>query len=105
MSTLNDGLSTQDAFLERYQQVRVFTEELCKPLEIEDYVIQSMPDVNPTKWHIGHTSWFFETFILSKPIPIICHCIHSTHTYLTPTTCLLGNVTVNLSRVFCLDPP
>ncbi|MBV7327253.1 ergothioneine biosynthesis protein EgtB [Chloroflexi bacterium TSY] len=69
MPTLNDELSTQDAFLERYQQVRGFTEELCEPLEKEDYVIQSMPDVSPTKWHIGHTSWFFETFVLAEAYP------------------------------------
>jgi len=49
-----------------YTEVRNFTEQLCKPLVTEDYVIQSMPDVSPMKWHIAHTSWFFETFVLSK---------------------------------------
>ena len=49
---------------ERFLRVRRFTEALCKPLVPEDYVIQSMPDVSPTKWHLAHTSWFFETFIL-----------------------------------------
>ncbi len=53
------------AFLSTRQQ----TEELCRPLQIEDYVIQSMPDVSPAKWHLGHTSWFFETFLLSKYLP------------------------------------
>jgi len=52
-----------------YQSVRNFSEELSRPLAIEDYVIQSMPDVSPTKWHLAHTSWFFETFILSKANP------------------------------------
>ena len=46
--------------------VRNFSETLCKPLVTEDYVIQSMPDVSPTKWHLAHTTWFFETFILYK---------------------------------------
>jgi len=46
----------------------LFSEELAKPLKTEDYVIQSMPDVSPTKWHLGHVSWFFEAFILSKAI-------------------------------------
>ncbi|MEM1093435.1 MAG: ergothioneine biosynthesis protein EgtB [Bacteroidota bacterium] len=49
-----------------FQRVRSFSERLCAPLETEDYVVQSMPDVSPTKWHLAHTTWFFETFILSK---------------------------------------
>jgi len=50
----------------KYQTVRAFSEQLCEPLETEDFVIQSMPDVSPTRWHLAHTSWFFETFLL-KP--------------------------------------
>ena len=52
-----------------YSRVRKFSEELTTPLETEDYVIQSMPDVSPTKWHLAHTSWFFETFVLSEVTP------------------------------------
>jgi ergothioneine biosynthesis protein EgtB len=63
-SDIND----RSELLSKFNTVRSFTEKLCKPLEIEDYVIQSMPDVSPTKWHLGHTSWFFETFILEKAI-------------------------------------
>jgi hypothetical protein len=48
----------------RYQSVRAFTEQLCAGLEPEDFVVQSMSDVSPTKWHLAHTSWFFENFIL-----------------------------------------
>ena len=48
-----------------YAPVRARTEELCLPLEVEDYVVSSMPDVSPTKWHLAHTSWFFETFVLA----------------------------------------
>lgn len=50
----------------RYRQVRDFTEQLCEPLEIEDYVVQSMPDASPAKWHLAHTTWFFETFLLER---------------------------------------
>ena len=59
-------LSHRESLKEHYNRVRAFTESLCEPLVPEDYVIQSMSDVSPTKWHLAHTSWFFETFIL-KP--------------------------------------
>jgi ergothioneine biosynthesis protein EgtB len=54
---------------ERYRRVRSFSETLCETLVAEDYVIQSMPDVSPTKWHLAHTSWFFETFVLGPAVP------------------------------------
>jgi ergothioneine biosynthesis protein EgtB len=50
--------------IERFRQIRDFTTRLCRGLEPEDCVVQSMPDVSPTKWHLAHTSWFFETFVL-----------------------------------------
>jgi ergothioneine biosynthesis protein EgtB len=50
--------------IERFRQVRDFTTRLCQGLEPEDCVVQSMPDVSPTKWHLAHTTWFFETFVL-----------------------------------------
>jgi ergothioneine biosynthesis protein EgtB len=53
-------------FLERYKIVRKRTEDICKPLETEDFVVQPIADVSPPKWHIGHTTWFFETFILKR---------------------------------------
>ena len=49
----------------RYDEVRRATESLCAPLETEDYVVQSMPDASPAKWHLAHTTWFFETFVLA----------------------------------------
>jgi ergothioneine biosynthesis protein EgtB len=54
---------------QRYRAVRAFTESLCSGLATEDYVVQSMPDVSPTKWHLAHTSWFFETFLLQPHLP------------------------------------
>ena len=50
----------------RYQAIRKQTEYLCRPLEPEDYVIQTIENVSPTKWHLAHTSWFFETFVLKE---------------------------------------
>ncbi|MEO6838171.1 MAG: ergothioneine biosynthesis protein EgtB [Ginsengibacter sp.] len=49
---------------EKYKAIRNYTEEICKPLLTEDYVGQPIADVSPPKWHIGHVTWFFETFIL-----------------------------------------
>ncbi len=50
--------------LEKYNIVRKHTESICKPLKTEDYVVQPIVDVSPPKWHIGHTTWFFENFVL-----------------------------------------
>ncbi len=47
-----------------YRATRDRTLNLCSSLEQEDYVVQSMPDVSPTKWHLAHTTWFFEQFVL-----------------------------------------
>jgi ergothioneine biosynthesis protein EgtB len=55
--------------LDRYQQVRQISKKICQPLAIEDYTIQSMPDVSPPKWHLAHTTWFFETFVLLPHLP------------------------------------
>lgn len=61
--------STVLSLQEQYQQVRQLSDRICKPLAIEDYGVQSMPDVSPPKWHLAHTSWFFETFLLSPYLP------------------------------------
>src|SRR2546421_1318890 len=78
-------LSVQGAssayFVEQYQSVRHFTEHLCEPLVTEDYVIQSMPDASPTKWHLAHTTWFFETFTL-KPAMADYRTLHPQYVYL-----------------------
>ena len=54
-----------DSLQHRFLEVRRQTESLCQPLETEDYVVSTMTDVSPTKWHLAHTSWFFETFVLA----------------------------------------
>ena len=50
--------------LKRYQRLRRATEALTRSLTPEDMGAQSMPDASPTKWHLAHTTWFFETFML-----------------------------------------
>ena len=53
---------------EHYRQVRAATLALCSRLAPEDYVVQSMPEASPAKWHLAHTSWFFEEFVLQQAI-------------------------------------
>jgi ergothioneine biosynthesis protein EgtB len=55
--------------VQAYREVRRTSEELCAPLQPEDYVLQAMPDASPPKWHLAHTTWFFETFLLQPHQP------------------------------------
>ena len=52
--------------LTAYQQVRAYTDELCDPLEVEDFIPQPVVDVSPAKWNIAHTTWFFEEMVLKR---------------------------------------
>ncbi len=54
------------AWAARYDATRALTERLARPLSAEDQAVQSMPDASPTKWHLAHVSWFFETFLLKR---------------------------------------
>ena len=65
--TRRTGIRRAEA-LAQYRSVRALTEALAAPLSAEDQVVQSMPDVSPTKWHRAHTTWFFETFVLSPDL-------------------------------------
>jgi ergothioneine biosynthesis protein EgtB len=58
-----------DSLLEFFLETRKHSEQICQPLEIEDYVVQPVADVSPPKWHLGHTTWFFEAFILKTHMP------------------------------------
>ena len=52
----------------RYRAVRAATERLAEPLSAEDCAAQSMLEASPTKWHLAHTSWYFETFVLESAV-------------------------------------
>ncbi len=52
------------SLLEQYRTVRKASEAICRPLQKEDYVVQPIVDVSPPKWHLGHTTWFWEAFVL-----------------------------------------
>jgi len=66
---VNADPQSPEELIRYYQSVRSFTERMCEPMVNEDYVIQSMPDVSPTKWHLAHVTWFFETFVLGNNYP------------------------------------
>jgi ergothioneine biosynthesis protein EgtB len=68
-------------FIHSYQNTRKLTEQLCAPLVTEDYVVQSIEDVSPPKWHLAHTTWFFETFILAQHDPHY-KIFHESYAYL-----------------------
>ena len=63
------ALLEKPVLISQFQRVRSQTEDLCLPLEIEDYQIQPMADASPPKWHLAHVTWFFETFVLAKYSP------------------------------------
>jgi len=65
----------------RYSRIRRVSLEICEPLQTEDFVVQSMPDASPTKWHLAHTSWFFEQFLL-KPLLAGYRAFHPDFEYL-----------------------
>jgi len=84
LSTQKNNKKSVYRLHQAFNDIRAESEAICEPLEVEDYGIQTMPDVSPPKWHLAHTSWFFETFIL-KPYfsnyktfdPLFAHLFNS----------------------------
>lgn len=69
LSVTPERFERRDWLRQRYQQVRSFSDHLCETLTPEDCVVQSMPDASPVRWHLAHTTWFFETFVLKVADP------------------------------------
>src|SRR3954462_15352357 len=59
---------SRTALAERFARVRARSLALAEPLSAEDQCVQSMPDASPTKWHLAHTSWFFEAVVLAPHV-------------------------------------
>jgi ergothioneine biosynthesis protein EgtB len=69
LTLVNDTPDNDMRFVSRYNSVRTLTEKLAEPLGPEDQCVQSMADASPTKWHLAHTTWFFETLVLMHHAP------------------------------------
>lgn len=66
--TLTIGSVKQDQLFLLFKEVRLHTEQICEPLQPEDFVVQPIVDVSPPKWHLAHTTWFFENFVLKGQV-------------------------------------
>jgi len=65
-TTVSAGPFQTSSLIEQFRSVRARTEHICRSMETEDYVLQSMTDCSPIRWHLAHTTWFFETFVLAE---------------------------------------
>lgn len=68
-TTNHDNVETRHQAWIRYQHIRQASTQLCQPLAIEDYGLQTTVEASPPKWHLAHVSWFFETFLLKPYLP------------------------------------
>ena len=64
MNANANAAARNELLARRFRAIRNITARLCDPLSAEDCAAQSMPDASPAKWHLAHTTWFLETFVL-----------------------------------------
>lgn len=69
MGFVSRQFSRIDADLQKFESVRLTTEKICQPLLEEDFLLSATQDTSPPKWHLAHTTWFFENFVLRKFLP------------------------------------
>src|ERR1700721_414109 len=69
MTPVTATTESAGGLFEEFSQVRWQTEQLCFPLSAEDMMVQSCAEASPAKWHLAHTTWFFETFLLREFLP------------------------------------
>ena len=65
----NLPMIAEHTLTDQFLRIRAHSEAICRGLETEDYVVQPIADVSPPKWHLGHTTWFWETFVLVPNMP------------------------------------